>query len=390
MFEAAKISLSCVIPQLSQVQTLSFRVSDLLMVPHVQSLLLGSKRPMRIRFLPDHRHLYSSIETKLPHATSLMARDSLLFFSIPEIFRFSTQTVWFSRTMRVETLCKKSFRRLVTFSCCLASLIRDLSLFLLPFFLRLCCLDNLRSFFKAFVKCLGFAIFSPVESVAKSFSPTSMPTAFDLSGVTKAGSTCGVSTNTEAKNLPVAVLETVTVLTVPSKVRLSTALILPILGNWIVEAVKSILQFCGHWKLWWVSFFDLNCGKPFFSRKNRVYAESRFSNTDCMACELISFSHSCSFFKAGNSRCISYRDSDLLSVWYACVFFAKAQFHIQRHDPKCWLSNSVCAWLGYNLYRYALSIYKSSASALAKQCINAKYLSIVFICIVLLFIHVFI
>lgn len=182
-------------------------------MPHVQSLEDGSKRPILTRFLPCQLHLYSSIEAKLPQLTSAIARASLWFFIMPEMFRFSTQTVSNRLAIAVDVLCKKSLRWLVTFSCCRANRIRDLWRLLLPFFFLLCCLDRRLSLLIDFFKNRGLAIFSPVDRVAKSFRPTSIPTANDWLGADLGGSISTVSTSTDAKTLPVGVFETVTVLT---------------------------------------------------------------------------------------------------------------------------------------------------------------------------------
>ena len=64
MFFAAFMSRSCVVPHASQVHERSFKVSVSFTVPHeLHVLLLGSNRPIFIRFLPAQSHLYANIRT---------------------------------------------------------------------------------------------------------------------------------------------------------------------------------------------------------------------------------------------------------------------------------------------------------------------------------------
>lgn len=126
------------------------------------------------KFFPYQSHLYCKYEKNVPRPKSWMCRASLWFFIIPLILRVSTQSVWFSRTKRVETLCRKSFLWLLIFSCKRAKIRLTFKRLLEPFFLREKDFCILLSLVKDLLRCLGLFIFSPVERVAKSLIPTSI------------------------------------------------------------------------------------------------------------------------------------------------------------------------------------------------------------------------
>src|SRR5579862_6805518 len=74
MFLAALRSRSWKTPQFSQIHSLSLKVRSLFSDPHSLHLLLdGSKRPIRMKFLPYQSHLYFNWRTNSPNPTSEMA-----------------------------------------------------------------------------------------------------------------------------------------------------------------------------------------------------------------------------------------------------------------------------------------------------------------------------
>ena len=107
MLFAAKTSLSCIVPQAEQVHSLSANVNLLLITPQLHILDDGSNRPIFRRFTPYHSHLYVSNSTNFDQLTSLMAWAKQWFFSIFCTAKSSIQTVWFSLTILVASLCKK-------------------------------------------------------------------------------------------------------------------------------------------------------------------------------------------------------------------------------------------------------------------------------------------
>ena len=163
MLQAAKISLSCVVPQDLQVHSLSDSFKSLLITPQEQVLEDGANCPIRRIFLPYHSALYSNIETKVDQLTSLIACAKLWFFSIFFTAKVSSAIVWFSRISLVETLCKKSLRLFTTSSCSLASFF----LVRLPLYFEYlrCIYFNLLC---ALRRYLGFSNTSPSDVIAKS------------------------------------------------------------------------------------------------------------------------------------------------------------------------------------------------------------------------------
>jgi phage regulator Rha-like protein len=356
MLHAANISRSCSRPH-SQRHVLSDSVSASFRLPQGHCLLLGSKRPICTKFLPDHAHLYSTIVRNFDQLTSPIAWARLWFFIIPAMFRFSTQTVWFSRTMRVLTLCRKSLRWLVTFSYRLASRLRAFSRFLLLLAFLECLYCKYLSRLSDFFRCFGLAIFSPVESVAKSFKPTSMPMVVDSCTGASVGAVSGVSTRTLAKYLFVGVLLMVTVLIFPSNARCSTALTAPIFGNSSVFDSHETETPCGNWQDW-RSCLDLKRGKPFFALKNRLYAESKFLSEDCKVWLYTSLNHDVSsdFLSVGSSVMSALQESDSPRCSNASLRLFKPQLYTQRTQPKCCASAICCGAVGYKRYLKARSI----------------------------------
>jgi hypothetical protein len=356
MFHAANISRSCSRPH-SQRHVLSDSLSASLRLPHEHCLLLGSKRPICTKFLPDHAHLYSTIVKNFDQLTSPIAWARVWFFIIPAMFRFSTQTVWFSRTMRLLTLWRKSLRWLVTFSYRLASRLRAFSRFLPPLAFLECLYCKYFRRFKDFFRCFGLAIFSPVESVAKSFKPTSTPMVVDSSTGTSVGTVSGVSTRTLAKYLFVGVLLMVTVLIFPSNARCNTALTAPIFGNSSVFSSHETDTPCGNWQDW-RSCLDLKRGKPFFALKNRLYAESKLRKDDCKVWLYTSRNHAVSsdFLSVGSSVMSALQESDSPRCSNASLRLFNPQLYTQRTQPKCCASKICCGAVGYKRYLKARSM----------------------------------
>src|ERR1019366_8969015 len=248
IFLAALISLSCVVWQLAQVHSLSANASVSFLIPQLlQILLLGSNLPIYSTFLPFHSDLYLSIVSNIFHPQSLIAPASLWFLTIPLIFKSSNIIRLKRLVISFVALCKKSFRWLLTRSCCFATLNFQTFLRLLPFtFLESCrCIHfNLTI---ALRKCLGLAYSVLSEQTAKVLIPTSMPTALIL--LIGLGISIWLSTNTETKYLLVGVLLMVTVFISPLKDLCNIALIGSLnFGKSILLFLKSTVTLCGNWK----------------------------------------------------------------------------------------------------------------------------------------------
>src|SRR5262245_9908552 len=159
---------------------------------HIWLVYLGSTLS-NVR--PAFSALLFVIVKKLPQATSLIARARWRFFTIPRMFQSST-VIASNRLIRsVDTLWGKSFRQRVTFTCALATLILCVARRFDPFCLRessCCCLCRSSI---AFLRCRGFSITSPFESVAKLLMPTSTPTVCPVGGI---GSGLGASQTSRA------------------------------------------------------------------------------------------------------------------------------------------------------------------------------------------------
>ena len=99
------------------------------------------------------------------HDTSAIAFASLWFFSIPCTFRCSTAIVWFSRTSRAVTLCRKSLRMFAIRSWTRETRIRCLSRFFDFGSLRESRFCSLASFRESLWRICGFATAWPLLSV---------------------------------------------------------------------------------------------------------------------------------------------------------------------------------------------------------------------------------
>ncbi|KND40672.1 hypothetical protein IQ64_33445 [Streptomyces stelliscabiei] len=100
------------------------------------SLELGNQRSITTSSRPYQAHLYSSMERSSIHDASETARASLPFFSRLRTVRSSITTVWFSRTRRVDSLCRKSRRRSAIRAWTRAAFTRALARLLEPLALR--------------------------------------------------------------------------------------------------------------------------------------------------------------------------------------------------------------------------------------------------------------
>ena len=120
---------------------------------------------------------HPSLSLRLCVTKSLIARDSLRFFTMPLTFKSSRAMSWFSLITRVDNLCKKSVRLSWILAWSLATFLRATERCLLPFcFLeswRCSFLNRLRFFFNG----LGALIFSLSSNVAKLVIPKSIPRA---------------------------------------------------------------------------------------------------------------------------------------------------------------------------------------------------------------------
>jgi hypothetical protein len=122
-----------------------------------------------------------NLSAKVLILTHSIARASLEFLTIPDVFTYSKIIVWFSRTIFLDSFCKKSVRVSLILAWILATRFLAFSLLLLPFFFLqrfLCAFFNR---FNRFFKGFGASIFSPVERVANVAIPKSIPTDRPLS-----------------------------------------------------------------------------------------------------------------------------------------------------------------------------------------------------------------
>src|SRR5699024_712857 len=90
---------------------------------------------------------------------SEIARASLLFLTRLRTERSSITTTWFSRTSRVDSLCRKSFLRSVMRACTRATFLRALA-----------------NFARSRRSWQGFVTFWPVDRLTSEVIPASTPT----------------------------------------------------------------------------------------------------------------------------------------------------------------------------------------------------------------------
>ena len=166
---------------------------------------MGSNRPILPNVRPCLRALYSSIAVNADHPASCTDLASRVRPS-PATHKSSTYTAWFSRMMRVDSLCSQSRRVSATRAWTRATLTRALSRLLLPLALRVRAFCALRSLRSARRRNLGLATFRPSDRTAKCVSPRSIPASESDAG---SGSS-PASTTKLAKYRPAASMITVT------------------------------------------------------------------------------------------------------------------------------------------------------------------------------------
>src|SRR5699024_5249461 len=136
MLIAAFTSRSWVTPH-SHVHVRTFSGSFSWSFPQAEhSLEEGKNRSMATSSRPYQLALYSNMVRSSVQDASEIARASLPFLTRLRTERSSITTTWFSRTSRVDSLCRKSCRRSVMRACTRATFLRALARFALPFCLR--------------------------------------------------------------------------------------------------------------------------------------------------------------------------------------------------------------------------------------------------------------
>jgi hypothetical protein len=129
IFLAAFKSLSCWVPQLRQ----SIERIDRSNLPHLKpqsahTWLVGSQRLIIRRSLPNFSDLPSHKVRNSYHPCWLIALASLRFLTIPDTFKSSRTITWFSLTILVDNLCRKSLRVSAIRSCSFAIWMRVFTL----------------------------------------------------------------------------------------------------------------------------------------------------------------------------------------------------------------------------------------------------------------------
>lgn len=317
------------------------------MTPQVHSFEDGSNRPMRMTVFPYHRALYSNWRTNSDHPASEIDLARLRFLSIPDTFKSSSATAWFSRMIREDSLCRKSCRWFLTFSCASAKRMRCFALFLLPLTLRDSFRCSAASFASDAFRKRGEGTFSPLLRVAKVDSPKSMPSMVFSVNLTGVGTSLPVSTSTDTKCFPDGSRDTVQVLTVPLNRCEQANLIGVNLGNRIVSSSPLMTTLLGHWNDCLPRRF-LNFGKPVPFLKKSRYDFSRLRIWPIRLSAFTSRSHSVPSmtFRTGRraDNC-----AQLILLLDSCQSFmrkANASLNTQRQAPKCFDSKTFCFSLG--------------------------------------------
>lgn len=205
---AALMSRSCFVSHSGQVQARTDSGIEPWVWPQTEHRLLdGYQRSMPISVRPYHRALYSSCLTNSDQLASAMDFDRLRWRCMLLTERLSMAITWFSLTIRVESLCRKSLRESVMRACTRATFNFNLLRFFEPGLARATrrwYFAKARSFF---LNALGAAIFSPFDTATKCVRPRSIPISLSTAGLDATAS----SHRNEAKYRPAASLEMVTV-----------------------------------------------------------------------------------------------------------------------------------------------------------------------------------
>src|SRR5690625_665340 len=128
--------------------------------PQVEhSLEEGKNRSMANSSRPYQLALYSNMVRNSAQDASEIARASLLFLTRLRTERSSITTTWFSRTSRVDSLCRQSFLRSVMRACARATFLRALA-----------------NFARSRRSWQGLATFWPVDRLTSEVIPASTPT----------------------------------------------------------------------------------------------------------------------------------------------------------------------------------------------------------------------
>src|SRR5699024_3568817 len=176
MLIAAFTSRSWVTPH-PHVHVRMFSVSFSWSFPHAEhSLEEGKNRSMATSSRPYQLALYSSMVRSSVQDASEIARAREWLRTMLRTERSSITTTWFSRTSRVDSLCRKSFLRSVMRACTRATFLRALARFALPFCLRDSPRWALANLARSLRSCSGLATFWPVDRLTSEVIPASTPT----------------------------------------------------------------------------------------------------------------------------------------------------------------------------------------------------------------------
>jgi hypothetical protein len=133
MFFTALTSRSWTAPQ-SHVHSRTFSGSSARMVPQdPHSFELGNQWSTTTRLRPYQALLYSGMVRNSVQDAAEIARARLWFLTMVRTVRSLITIVWFSRTSRVVSLCRKSRRRSVIRACTRATFRRAFSRLRDPF-----------------------------------------------------------------------------------------------------------------------------------------------------------------------------------------------------------------------------------------------------------------
>ena len=134
IFAAAFSSRSCSVWQFKHWTDRIFKFNFPQLNPQFeQTWLVGSHLSIVLKSLPNFSDLASHSVLNSLHPCWLIALDNFRFFTIPDTFKSSKTIAWFSLTILVDSLCRKSWRVSAILLWSLAILIRVISLLLESF-----------------------------------------------------------------------------------------------------------------------------------------------------------------------------------------------------------------------------------------------------------------